>query len=85
MEYKREIEYLEKEYNVKNKSKLNDMRFKYKELLYDAGRAFDEYTNAINNFLGEEGLKLEESEDFQNEVWNVLEDNDYLDYNYLIK
>ena len=81
-EFKREIEYLEKEHDVENKSKLNDMRFKYKELLYDAGRAFDEYANAINNFLGEEGLKLVESEEFCNEVWSVLED--HIDYNYLM-
>ena len=81
-EFKREIEYLEKEHDVENKSKLNDMRFKYKELLYDAGRAFDEYANAINNFLGEEGLKLAESEDFQTEVWNVFET--FADYNYLM-
>ena len=58
------------------------MRFKYKELLYDAGRAFDESANAINNFLGEEGLKLVESEEFCNEVWSVLED--HIDYNYLM-
>lgn len=84
-ELKREIEDLEREHNVENKSKLKDMRFKYKELLYDAGRALDEYNNAFESFLGEEGLKLTESEDFQNEVWNVLGDNDFLDYNYLIK
>ena len=47
--------------------------------------AFDEYNNALNSFLGEENLKLVESEEFQNEVWNVLGDNGYLDYNYLMK
>ena len=36
----------------------------------------------IDNFLGEENLKLVESEELYNEVWSVLED--YIDYNYLM-
>ena len=69
----------------KNTVELKEMRLQYQDLVYNAGRAFDEYNNAFENFLGEENLKLVESEEFQNEVWNVLGDNDYLDYNYLIK
>lgn len=61
------------------------MRLEYLDLVYDAGIAFDEYNNALNSFLGEENLKLVESEEFLNEVWNVLGDNGYLDYNYLMK
>lgn len=73
---------MEKENNVHERK---EMKLEYIDLVYDAGRAFDEYNNALNNFLGEENLKLVESEEFQNEVWNVLGDNGYLDYNYLIK
>lgn len=36
----------------------------------------------IENFLGEESLKLIESEEFYDKVWNVLED--HIDYNYLM-
>lgn len=36
----------------------------------------------IENFLGEESLKLIVSEEFYDEVWSVLDD--YLDYNYLM-
>ena len=36
----------------------------------------------IDDFLGEESLKLVESEELYNEVWSVLED--YIDYNYLM-
>ena len=76
---KREIE---KENNVHERK---EMKLEYIDLVYDAGIAFGEYNNALNSFLGEENLKLVESEEFQNEVWNVLGDNGYLDYNYLIK
>lgn len=69
----------------KNAVEFKEMRLEYLDLVYNAGLAFNEYNNALNNFLGEENLKLVESEEFQNEVWNVLGDNDYLDYNYLIK
>ena len=75
---KREIE---KENNVYERK---EMRLEYLDLVYNAGLAFDEYNNALNNFLGEENLKLVESEEFQNEVWNVLGDNGYLDYNFLM-
>ena len=69
----------------KNAVELKEMRLEYLDLVYNAGIAFDEYDNTLNNFLGEENLKLVESEEFQNEVWNVLGDNNYLDYNYLMK
>ena len=81
-ELKREIEVLKKEHNIENKSKLKDMRFKYLDLVYDVGRAFDEYNNAFENFLGEEGLKLMESEEFRNKLWECYDN--YIDYNYLM-
>ena len=61
----------------KNESKLIDMRIEYQDLLYELS-AID----TLDDFLGEESLKLIESEDFCNEVWNVLDD--YVDYNYLM-
>ena len=73
---------IEKENNVRERKK---MRLEYLDLAHDVSIAFDEYNNALNSFLGEENLKLVESEEFQNEVWNVLGDNGYLDYNYLMK
>ena len=76
IELKREIEDLKKEYNVENKTKLKNMRLKYQDLLYDAGRALDEYNNTFENFLGEEGLKLMESEEFRNKLWECY--NNYL-------
>lgn len=68
---------LEKENNTKNTSKLLDMSIEYQDLLYELSRL-----DPLDNFLGEESLKLVESEEFCNEVWNVLED--YIDYNYLM-
>ena len=61
----------------KNESKLIDMRIEYQDLLYELSTI-----GHLDNFLGEESLKLLESEDFCNEVWNVLDD--YIDYNYLM-
>ena len=82
IELKLKIEDLEKESNEINSAKLKELRYKYLDLLYDAGRAFAEYTNTFDNFLGEEGLTLLESEEFQNEFWNVL--GTFADYNYLM-
>ena len=61
----------------KNESKLIDMHIEYQDLLYELSTI-----DPLDNFLGEESLKLIESEDFCNEVWNVLDD--YIDYNYLM-
>ena len=61
----------------KNESKLLDMRIEYQDLLYELSRL-----DPLENFLGEESMKLIESEELQNEVWNVLED--HIDYNYLM-
>lgn len=61
----------------KNESKLIDMSIEYQDLLYELSRL-----DPLENFLGEESLKLIESEEFCNEVWNVLEMN--IDYNYLM-
>ena len=61
----------------KNESKLLDMSIEYQDLLYELSRL-----DPLDNFLGEESLKLIESEEFCNEVWNVLED--HIDYNYLM-
>lgn len=57
----------------KNESKLLDMNIEYQDLLYELSRL-----DPLENFLGEESLKLFESEEFCNEVWSVL------DYNYLM-
>ena len=61
----------------KNESKLIDMSIEYQDLLYELSTI-----DPLENFLGEESLKLIESEEFCNEVWNVLED--HTDYNYLM-
>ena len=61
----------------KNESKLLDMSIEYQDLLYELSRL-----DPLDNFLGEESLKLIDSEEFCNEVWNVLED--HIDYNYLM-
>lgn len=61
----------------KNESKLIDMSIEYQDLLYELSKL-----DPLENFLGEESLKLIESEEFCNEVWNVLEDHIY--YNYLM-
>lgn len=61
----------------KNESKLIDMSIEYQDLLYELSKL-----DPLENFLGEESLKLIESEEFCNEVWNVLEMN--IDYNYLM-
>lgn len=61
----------------KNESKLIDMSIEYQDLLYELSKL-----DPLDNFLGEESLKLIESEEFCNEVWNVLED--HIDYNYLM-
>lgn len=74
-------EALEK-YRDVSKSAAELMRFKYLDLVYDVGRAFDEYNNAFENFLGEEGLKLMESEEFRNKLWECYDN--YIDYNYLM-
>ena len=71
------IKELEKENNTKNTSKLLDMSIEYQDLLYELSKL-----DPLENFLGEESLKLIESEDFCNEVWSVLED--HTDYNYLM-
>ena len=69
-----EVSLLKKE---KNESKLLDMRIEYQDLLYELSTI-----DPLENFLGEESLKLIESEEFCNEVWSVLED--HIDYNYLM-
>lgn len=61
----------------KNESKLIDMSIEYQDLLYELSKL-----DPLENFLGEESLKLIESEEFCNEVLNVLED--HIDYNYLM-
>ena len=61
----------------KNESKLIDMSIEYQDLLYELSKL-----DPLENFLGEESLKLLESEELCNEVWSVLED--YIDYNYLM-
>ena len=61
----------------KNESKLIDMHIEYQDLLYELSKL-----DPLDNFLGEESLKLIESEEFCNEVWSVLED--HTDYNYLM-
>lgn len=61
----------------KNESKLIDMSIEYQDLLYELSKL-----DPLDNFLGEESLKLMESEEFCNEVWSVL--NNYIDYNYLM-